>query len=274
MVFENKTLAVIGAGVMGNAIIQGLLRKQAMSPENIIAADPNRETLEALQGTHHIHVTSDNLEAASSANLIVLSVKPQAMEKVMQPLRGHVDRTELILSIAAGVSLHTITSGLLNSRVARAMPNTPGQIGQGVTVWTATTDVKDTQLEQAQRLLGALGKEIHVDDERFLDMATALSGTGPAYIFLFMEALIDAGVYMGFSRRVAQELVLQTMRGSVEYALNSGLHPAVLRNQVTSPGGTTASALYEMEKGRLRTIVSDAIWAAYRRAHELGEDQL
>jgi len=155
----------------------------------------------------------------------------------------------------------------------RAMPNTPAQIGAGITVWTATKVVSETERGQAQALLGALGEEIYMDDEKYLDMATALSGTGPAYVFLFMEALIDAGVHMGFSRRDAEKLVLQTVRGSVDYAKQSGNHQAVLRNQVTSPGGTSAEAIYELEKGGLRTVISDAVHAAYRRSVELGNEQ-
>jgi pyrroline-5-carboxylate reductase len=151
------------------------------------------------------------------------------------------------------------------------MPNTPGQIGQGITVWTATPEVRDIQREEAQMLLGAMGDTLYVQDEHYLDMATALNGTGPAYVFLFMEALIDAGVHLGFSRQDAERLVLQTMRGSVEYAIESRLHPAQLRNQVTSPGGTSAAAIYQLEKGGLRTVISRAVWAAYQRSMELGK---
>jgi len=153
----------------------------------------------------------------------------------------------------------------------RAMPNTPAQIGQGMTVWTATPAVDETGLRQAQAILGALGKELYVSDEGDLDRATALSGTGPSYIFLFMEALIDAGVHLGFSRRVAQELVYQTLEGSLAIARETGVHPVELRNRVTSPGGTTAEALYQLEKGGLRTVMSKAIWAAYQRSVSLGE---
>jgi pyrroline-5-carboxylate reductase len=151
------------------------------------------------------------------------------------------------------------------------MPNTPAQIGEGITVWTATPEVPETERKQAKALLGALGEELFMEDEKFLDMATALSGTGPAYVFLFMEALIDAGVHMGFSRWDAERLVLQTVRGSVDYAKQSGKHPAELRNQVTSPGGTSAEAIYQLEKGGLRTVLSRAVYAAYRRSVELGK---
>jgi len=152
----------------------------------------------------------------------------------------------------------------------RAMPNTPAQIGEGMTAWTATPQVNEAQLAQVRAMLGALGKEMYVETERMIDMATALSATGPTYIFLVMEALVDAGVHMGFSRHVAQELVLQTMLGSVLFAQESRKHPAELRNMVTSPGGTSAAAIYQMEKGGLRTVLSKAVWAAFQRAVALG----
>jgi pyrroline-5-carboxylate reductase len=150
------------------------------------------------------------------------------------------------------------------------MPNTPAQIGQGITVWTASDDVPAEQRRQAEIILGALGEQVFVDDEDYLDMATALSGTGPAYVFLFMEAMVDAGVHLGFSRHVAEKLVLQTVKGSVEYVLHSPNHLARLRNQVTSPGGTSAEALYFLDKAGFRTALSRAIWAAYQRSRALG----
>jgi pyrroline-5-carboxylate reductase len=150
------------------------------------------------------------------------------------------------------------------------MPNTPAQVGEGMTVWTATNKVTGKQREQAQAILRALGHEMYVTEETFLDMATAISGTGPAYVFLLMEALIDAAVHLGFSRADARTLVLQTVRGTATYALQSSLHPAELRNQVTSPGGTSAHALYQLEKGGFRTVLSKAVWAAFQRSVALG----
>jgi pyrroline-5-carboxylate reductase len=150
------------------------------------------------------------------------------------------------------------------------MPNTPAQIGQGMTTWTATPEVSERQLEGVRALLGALGREMHVENENMIDMATALSATGPTYIFMMMEALVDAGVHMGFSRHVAEELVIQTMLGSVLFARETHKHPAELRNMVTSPGGTSAEAIYQMEKGSLRTVLSKAVYAAYQRAVALG----
>lgn len=271
MPLQNTTVAFIGSGVMGEAMIKGLLNQQLVNSAQIIASDPHPERLQQLAATYQIKTTLSNSEAATHADLLVLSVKPQVLDKVLSELRGQVTAAPLVLSIIAGAQIESIAAGLANTRVVRSMPNTPGQIGQGITVWTAAVEVAAEQRAQAQALLGALGDEMYVEDERYLDMATALSGTGPAYTFMFMEAMIDAGVHIGFSRRDAERLVLQTMRGSVEYAIESKLHPAQLRNQVTSPGGTSAAALYEMEKGRIRTVIADAVWAAYRRAEVLGK---
>ena len=179
----------------------------------------------------------------------------------------------LVLSIVAGASIKKIAGGLKHKAIVRSMPNTPGQIGQGITVWTASADVSDAQRELARQILGALGQQVFVEDENYLDMATALSGTGPAYVFLFTEALIDAGVHMGFPRRISEQLVLQTIKGSAEFYEQAQAHPAALRNQVTSPGGTSAEALYYLEKAGFRTAISRAVWAAYQRSLELGKEK-
>ena len=271
MAFNGETIAFIGAGVMGEAMIQGVLNQKLVKPEQITAADPHEARLKELHKAYGIKYTTSNVEAIKNADVLVLSVKPQVMPKVLPELRGRVDGITLIVSIVAGVTIKAMSDSLLNARVVRSMPNTPAQIGEGITVWTASPDVAPEQTKQAELLLGALGEKIHVGDERFLDMATALSGSGPAYVFMFMEAMIDAGVHMGFSRRDAEQLVTQTILGSVLYAKQSGLHPAQLRNQVTSPGGTTAAALHQMEKGGLRTVLSEGIWAAYHRSQALGQ---
>jgi len=271
--FTDKNVAFIGSGIMGEAIIRGLLTRNLVDPKQIYAADPLQSRLEDLQERYGIHVTTSNAEAAEKGQVVVLSTKPQNLGEVMPGIRGHMRRQDLLLSILAGTPIRKLSDGVAHASVVRAMPNTPAQIGQGMTVWTATPEVTEEQLGQAQAILGALGQELFVNDESYLDMATALSGTGPAYIFMFMESLIDAGVHLGFSRRVAEQLVFQTMRGSLEYAAQSGKHVAELRNQVTSPGGTSAAALYQMEKGGLRTVISRAIWAAYQRSVELGQGE-
>ena len=271
--FTDQTVAFIGGGIMGEAMIRGLITRDIVAPEQIIAADPMAERLDDLRGRYGIRVTVSNAEAAESGQVIVLSIKPQNLGEVMPGIRGHLRRQDLLLSILAGTPIRKLADGVAHAAVVRAMPNTPAQIGQGMTVWTATPEVTPDQRAQAQAILGALGVELFVGDEGYLDMATALSGTGPAYIFMFMEALVDAGVHLGFSRRVSEQLVFQTMRGSLEYAAQSGKHVAELRNQVTSPGGTTAAALYHLEKGGLRTVLSRAIWAAYQRSVELGQGE-
>lgn len=268
--FQETKIAFIGAGAMGTAMIGGLLSKGLIPAHNIIAADPHPDQGQKLVDRYGIHFTQDNLEAARAADLLVLAVKPQVLDKVMQPLRGQVDHVALVLSIVASIRLRTLVESLLNSRVVRSMPNTPAQIGEGMTVWCATREVPTPQHAQAAALLGALGDQLYIEDERLMDMATALNGSGPGFVFLFIESMIDAGVRMGFTHRDATRLVLQTLKGSINYALESGQHPAILRNQVTSPGGTTAAGLYELEKSNLRTAVAEGIWAAYQRAVQLG----
>jgi len=268
----DKKIAFIGPGVMAEAMIAGLLRKKLAQPGNITAAGPREERGEQLRQKYAIKTTTDNLSAASHADLVVLSVKPQRLSEVMKGLKG-IRNEALVLSIIAGANIKKISAGLKHKSVVRSMPNTPGQIGEGITVWTCSKEVSDEQQEMARSILGALGEEVFVEDEGYLDMATALSGTGPAYVFLFTEALIDAGVHMGFPRRIAEQLVLQTIKGSVSYYHQAERHPATLRNQVTSPGGTSAEALYYLEKAGFRTAISRAVWAAYQRSLELGKEK-
>jgi pyrroline-5-carboxylate reductase len=268
----DKKIAFIGPGVMAEAMIAGLLRKKLAKPENIIASGPREERGIELSKKYKIKTISDNSSAASQADVVVLSVKPQRLSDVMKGLKG-IRSEALVLSIVAGASIKKISTGLKHRSVVRSMPNTPGQIGEGITVWTCSKEVTDEQQQMAQQILGALGEEVFVEDESYLDMATALSGTGPAYVFLFTEALIDAGVHMGFPRRIAEQLVLQTIKGSVSYYHQAERHPATLRNQVTSPGGTSAEALYYLEKAGFRTAISRAVWAAYQRSLELGKEK-
>ncbi|MCX7939007.1 MAG: pyrroline-5-carboxylate reductase [Thermoflexales bacterium] len=267
-------VAFIGGGVMGEAMIKSLLRSGAIAPERITLAEPNPERRILLSDAYGVHAVMHNAEAVRSADVVVLAIKPQVMNAVLHDLQGAVLPEALIFSIAAGIPIARIQAVLgQHQPVVRVMPNTPAQIGCGISVWTCTPNVSERQRRAALTILNAMGEEIFVEDEDMLDMATALSGTGPAYVFLFMEALIDAGVHLGFSRPIAEKLVVQTIKGSIEYAIASRLHPAQLRNQVTSPGGTTAAALYELEKGGLRTVISRAVWAAYRRSVELGKSK-
>jgi pyrroline-5-carboxylate reductase len=268
----NKKIAFIGPGVMAEAMIAGLLRQKLADPKKIIASGPEEDRGEELHKNYGIRVTTDNASAVHEADVIVLSVKPQRLSEVMKGLKGIRPGT-VVISIIAGASIKKISTGLKHKAIVRSMPNTPGQIGEGITVWAASKDVNDEQQKMARSILSAMGEEVFVEDESYLDMATALSGSGPAYVFLFTEALIDAGVHMGFPRRIAEQLVLQTIKGSVSYYQAASSHPATLRNQVTSPGGTSAEALYYLEKAGFRTAISRAVWAAYQRSLELGKEK-
>ena len=268
----NKSIAFIGPGVMAEAMIAGLLNQKLSKPQNLTASGPRAERGEELRKKYGIRVTADNAAAVQEADVVVLSVKPQRLTEVMKGLKG-IRPDALVLSIIAGASMKKISAGLKHKSIVRSMPNTPGQIGEGITVWAASKEVSEEQRGLAQTILGALGAEVYVEDESYLDMATALSGSGPAYVFLFTEALIDAGVHMGFPRRIAEQLVLQTIKGSADFYEQAGRHPATLRNQVTSPGGTSAEALYYLEKAGFRTAISRAVWAAYQRSLELGREK-
>ena len=264
-------IALIGAGAMGEALLAGLLRQALVLPDQIMATEPRAERRQELAARYQITMSDDNVAAARQANLLILAVKPQVLPHVLPPLRGTLGERALCISIVAGVSLHTLVQNLGHTLVVRSMPNTPAQIGAGMTVWSATSEVGAEHRNQARAVLGALGRELFVDDEQYLDMATAVSGSGPAYFFLIIEAMIDAGVQLGLPRHMAETLVTHTMLGSVQYAQQSTRHPAVLRNAVTSPAGTTAAALAVLERGGLRTALSDAIRAAYQRSVELGQ---
>jgi pyrroline-5-carboxylate reductase len=256
---------------MAEALATGLIRTAGVGPEEILMSGPNPVRLQELAERHGVSTTSDNRAAAQSAPTIVLSVKPQSLVKVASELRGAVPKPSLMISILAGVPMWQLDEVFEHTRLVRAMPNTPAHVGQGITVWTATPEVSAEQQETARRTLTAIGQEIYVEDEDYLDMATAVSGTGPAYVYLFMEALVDAGVHLGFPRRIAEQLVVQTVKGSVAYYEAMPSHLARMRNQVTSPGGTTAAAMYYLDKAGFRTAISRAVWAAYERSVQLGK---
>ena len=273
----DKKITFIGSGAMAEAMISGLLRQGLAKPQNLMASDARQQRAEELHQKYGVHPFTDNNKAVEFVDVVVLSVKPQRLTEVLQGLKSAIQENALVLSIVAGATIAKISTGLAHAAVVRSMPNTPAQISQGITVWMASEAVSEAQKKTAATILGALGQEVNVDDESYLDMATALSGTGPAYVFLFMEAMIDAGVHLGFSRRVSEQLVIQTIKGSVSYyeAINEkdGVHVAALRNQVTSPGGTTAEAMYFLEKAGFRTAISRAVWAAYQRSMELGREK-
>ena len=268
-----RTIATVGSGVMAEAIIAGLLRGQLVEPRQIVSSHPRADRREALASRHGVRTVETNAAAVAGADVVLLAIKPQMLARVGHEIRGGLQPGQLVISILAGATTAALSGHLGHREVVRSMPNTPAQLGRGMTVWYATPETSAAQREQAALLLGALGAQIEVDDEKLVARATAVSGTGPTYVFLVMEALIDAAVHLGFARHVAHDLVIETLEGSTLFAKQSGMHPAELRNMVTSPGGTSAAALHELESGRLRTVLSEAVWAAFRRTVELG-DQL
>ncbi len=271
---DSITIAFIGPGAMAEAMLSGILKNKLTKADRILISGPIPERNEELHAKYGVQPFSNNREAAARADVVVLSVKPQRLEKVLEEMNGCINPDALVLSIVAGASIAKIARNLGHDVIVRAMPNTPAQIGEGITVWTCSKTVTEKQMDFAKTILGAFGKEIFEEEEDFLDKATALSGTGPAYVYLFMEAMVDAGVHLGFSRRTAERLVIETLRGSVDYydtGAEDTRHLARLRNQVTSPGGTSAEAIYYLEKAGFRTAISRAVWAAYQRSRELGQ---
>src|SRR4030095_994346 len=256
---ENVRLGFVGCGVMAESMIAGLLSQKLVGPAQILGSHPREARRNELAAKYGIRVVESNAEAVTAIRdakvpVVVITVKPQRMSNVLHDLHGSLDKDGLVISIVAGATIANISTELGTGRVVRAMPNTPSQIGAGITAWTCGEAVDDNDRSLVSRLLGALGKEIYVETENMIDMATSLSATGPTYIFMVMEALTDAGVHLGFSREIAKQLVQETMLGSVKFAIESHKHPAELRNMVTSPGGTSAEAIYQMEKGTLRTV--------------------
>lgn len=273
---KNLHLAFIGCGVMGESILAGLVENRIVDAANVCASHPREERRADLAAKYGVNTFESNAEAARAVaghenSAVVLCVKPQRLKKVLADLDSVIHVDQLVVSIVAGATISHLAQELGTAKVVRAMPNTPSQIGAGITAWTCTEAVGGTEREHVREMLTALGKEIFVETENMIDMATSLSATGPTYIFMVMEALTDAGVHLGFSRDMAKLLVQETMLGSVKFAMASHKHPAELRNMVTSPGGTSAEAIYQMEKGSLRTVLSKAVYAAYKRAVDLGK---
>jgi len=269
---ERLKVAFVGSGTMGEAIIRVALAQNLFTPQQIVASDINPKRCQELSDRHGIGVTTNNQDAVRDADIVILSVKPQVLPQVVDELCGAIPREAVLLSIVAGARIAMLMETLQHPAVVRSMPNTPAQIGMGMTVWTASTETSEEQRSAVAAILQAMGETLYVQDESKLDAATAVSGSGPAYVFLFMEAMVDAAVRLGFSRVEAKQLVLQTVLGSASFA-KSGQHLAELRNMVTSPGGTTAEALHHFEKGSLRAVVSEAVHAAYEKSKRLAASE-
>lgn len=260
----------IGGGVMAEAMLSRALASGVCESNDLWVAEPVQARRVALADAYGVNTTDTNANATANADLLIIAVKPQHIESVYEDLGDTLGPDQTVLSIAAGVPLRALVAGFRHKSVIRVMPNTPAQIGAGMSVWTATDAVGETTRESAAKLLGTLGRQRYVESEDYLDMATAISGSGPAYVFAFIEALVEAGVFVGMPKEMAQMLAIETALGAARLAHESGKDPRLLREMVTSPGGTTAAALLELERGGLNAIVKDAAMAALHRARELG----
>jgi len=267
---DGMKISFVGGGNMGEAMLSAILNKGLATPEDISVSDINEARLKYLGQEYGIAVMCNNQKVVDGGDVVILAIKPQNLADVMTELNGQLKSAQLVLSIIAGARIDTLRPGLNHSCIVRSMPNTPAQIGEGMTVWTATAEVTGQQRGWIGSILGAMGREICVNDEEFIDMATAVSGSGPAYIFLLVESLVDAAMNIGLPRDIAHELVIQTVLGSGHFVRKSDKPPSELRRMVTSPGGTTAAALLKLEEGNFTELLIQAVVAAYNRAKELG----
>ena len=253
---------------MAEAVIAGI-RDSGLDAE-IAVGEPVAARRNHLAESYGVVASDSNPRVIEGANLVVLAVKPQQFKPVASSVAGRLSKDQTVLSIMAGIKMHSIGLALNHRSLIRVMPNTPAQVRRGMSVWVATAEVPDDVIEFTSSMLDALGDQVRLDDEKVLDMATALSASGPAFVYVFLESLIDAGVQIGMPADTARRLAIQTILGSAELALKSGKHPAELRNMVTSPGGTTAAGLHAMEKHGFRAAAAEAVLAAYQRSEELG----
>ena len=263
-------LGLIGGGLMGEAIIAAVLHKGVFSAEDIVASDISPQRREVLSHQYGLATTEDNARLTAETDIALLAVKPQEFGSVAKVIQGHLNSGQTVLSIMAGVRLERLCSALDYPMVVRAMPNTPAMVGEGMSLWTATDAVKEEDREKVRSLLASLGRELYVADEKYLDMATAVSASGPAFIFLVMEALTDAGVHIGLRRDLTIEMVIQTVLGTARLAQETGTPFSELRHMVTSPAGTTAEGLRVLENARVRAALIEAIIATYEKAQGLG----
>lgn len=268
-----KKIGVIGGGNMGSALIGGILSSGLLPSSNLFVSDVDENRLEYLKKTYGVVTTVNNREVAAVSDILILAVKPQNMAEVLEELRPVVDSNKLIISIAAGISTHYIEGHLDKGvRVVRVMPNTPALIGEGATAITRGTCATDDDLASAGHIFDAVGLTVFVKEE-LMDVVTALSGSGPAYVFVIIDALSDAGVYLGLNRDVALKLAAKTLLGAAKLCLQGDKHPAQLRDMVTSPGGTTIAGLKALEDGKIRAILMNAVEAAAARAKLLGKKE-
>lgn len=264
------TVGFLGTGNMAEALIRGLIRAGVAKPEQLFGSDPRPERCDEMAKRYGIRTTGHNIEVAREAEILVLSIKPQVMTAVLDEVGPHIHANALVISIAAGIPLALIESRLPQARVIRTMPNTPALVGAGATAIAAGGHATAADLQAARRILDSVGLTV-VLEEAQMDAVTGLSGSGPAYMFLVIEALSDAGVKVGLSRYNALALAAQTVLGSAKLLLETGEHPGKLKDMVTSPGGTAIAGLHTLEAGGLRTTLINAVEAATKRSRELGE---
>jgi pyrroline-5-carboxylate reductase len=270
---KGKTLAFLGGGNMSDALIAGLLQAGTARPEQIIATDILPDRRDHLKSRYRIKTTPDNREAAGLANILILSVEPQVLDEVLEEIEPAVQADCLILSVAAGYPIARVASHLKAvTRIVRAMPNTPSTVREAVTALTFTHGLSEDDRNIARTVFESVGKVVVVE-ERLMDAVTGLSGSGPAYVYVMIEALADGGVKMGLPRQVAELLAAQTVLGAARMLIESGDSPGRLKDRVASPGGTTMAGLYQLEKGRLRATLISAVEAAAKRSAELGKEQ-
>ncbi|NBG90696.1 pyrroline-5-carboxylate reductase [Pseudomonas sp. 9.1(2019)] len=267
---SNMRIAFIGAGNMASSLIGGLLAK-GLDAAQIRASDPGAETRARVSAEHGIELFADNAQAVQDADVIVIAVKPQVMKAVCQDLRAHLEPHQLLISIAAGITCTSLQNWLGNQPLVRCMPNTPALLGKGVSGLFATAAVTTEQRQQAEDLLSAVGIAVWVDTEVQIDAVTAVSGSGPAYFFLLIEAMADAGVKLGLPREVAKQLAEQTALGAAHMAVASDVDAAELRRRVTSPAGTTEAAIKSFQADGFAASVEKALSAAAHRSAEMAE---
>jgi pyrroline-5-carboxylate reductase len=266
-----KKIAFLGTGNMAEALVKGLLRAGTAAKEEIVCAEPRPERRDDIKRRYGVAVSADNLAAAEQAQVVVLSVKPQVMDELLEEVAPAIDHSKLVISIAAGVPIAAIARKLgAGVRIVRTMPNTPALVGAGATAMARGAHATEADLEQARALFQAVGIAVVVE-EHLLDAVTGLSGSGPAFVFLAIEALADGGVKVGLARPVAMQLAAQTVLGSAKLVLETGEHPGRLKDQVTSPGGTAIAGVHALEEGGLRAALIAAVEAATLRSKELGE---
>jgi pyrroline-5-carboxylate reductase len=263
-------IGFVGGGTMAEGIIGALLQAGEVSAEEIVVGEPVAERRQALAEGYRIQVTADNRKAIAGAEIVVLAVKPNQFPTAAAELKGHLSPGQTVLSIMAGVTMAKLQAALSHKAVVRAMPNPPAQIGEGVCAWTAAAEIGEEARANVRRLLAATGKEVSFEDERFIDIATAVSGSGSGFVFLLMEAFIDGAVHLGLPRTTATEMVVQTFLGSARLAEETGRSVAELRGLTTTPGGTTAEGLLVLEEAGLRAAVTEALIATYEKSKALG----